>query len=139
MSNSERLDYSKVNFFVRDEFEAFILKLPAATLVHQWGNASIGKVGGKIFAIFSIWNEADVWHVSFKCSDLSFEMLSNLEGITKAKYLARAKWVDVSPNSELSAQDIGAYIVEAHRLIASKLTKAKKNELGLNSELFKRI
>ncbi len=139
MSNSKQLDYSGINFFDRDEFEAFILKLPAVTLVHQWGNASVGKVGGKIFALFSIWNEDDVWHVSFKCSDLSFDMLTNLEGVTKAKYLARAKWVDVSPQSELSAHDIGAYIVEAHRLIAAKLTKAKKQELGLDGEQFKRV
>ncbi len=128
-----------INFFERDQFERFILDLPSVTLVHQWGNASVGKVGDKIFALFSIWNDSDEWHVSFKCSDLSFDMLPNLEGITKAKYLARAKWVDVSPNSELTLDDVGAYIVEAHRLIACKLTKVKKAELGLTQDRFKKI
>lgn len=129
----------KINFFERAQFETFILGLPAVTLVHQWGNASVGKVGGKIFALFSIWSDSEEWHVSFKCSDLSFDMLPNLEGVTKAKYLARAKWVDVSPDSELTLDDVGAYIVEAHRLVASKLTKVKKAELGLDEKRFKKV
>lgn len=133
------LQSENINFFERNQFERFILDLPSVTLVHQWGNASVGKVGGKIFSLFSIWSDSDEWHVSFKCSDLSFEMLPNLEGVTKAKYLARAKWVDVSPNSELTLDDVGAYIVEAHRLVACKLTKVKKAELGLGEDRFKKI
>ena len=39
----------------RDGFEAFVLALPAVTLVHQWGDASVAKVGGKIFALLSGW------------------------------------------------------------------------------------
>ena len=136
MPNSKKLNTQNVDFFERAQFEAFILKLPAVTIVHQWGNASVGKVGGKIFALFSIWSDSNQWHVSFKCSDMSFDMLPELDGITRAKYLARAKWVDVAPNSELSMEDVGAYIVEAHRIIASKLSKAKKQELGLDQEQF---
>lgn len=139
MSDPKNLKLQNINFFEREQFEAFILKLPAVSIVHQWGNASVGKVGGKIFALFSIWSDSDEWHVSFKCSDMSFDMLPELEGITRAKYLSRAKWVDVAPDSELSLEDVGAYIVEAHRIIASKLTKAKKQELGLDAEQFKKI
>ena len=131
MSGSRKLD-----LFVREEFERFIDQLPGVEIVHQWGEASVGKVGGKIFAIYSIWNDSDEWHVAFKCSDMSFEMLPNLDGITPAKYLARAKWVDVTPNSELSLGDISAYITEAHRLVASKLTRNTKEELGLTDEKF---
>lgn len=138
MSSSPSLDVSKINFFERAQFEDFILTLEAVEIVRQWGDASVGKVGGKIFAIYSIWSDDDDWHVGFKCSDMSFDMLPNLDGITPAKYLARAKWVDVSPNSELSAKDIAAYICEAHRLVVSKLTGPKKQELGLDPVQFKK-
>ncbi len=136
MSNSSDRITIDSNLFERDQFEAFIKTLPSVEIVHQWGDASVGKVGGKIFAIYSIWSADNNWHVGFKCSDLSFDMLPNLEGISPAKYLARAKWVDVSPHSELSMDDIKAYIVEAHRLIASKLTRAKKSDLWLDGPTF---
>ncbi len=124
------------SIFTRERFEAFISQLPAVEIVHQWGDASVGKVGGKIFAIYSIWSEAESWHIAFKCSDLSFQMLPELKGINPAKYLARAKWVDVSPDSELSEDDICAYITEGHRIVASKLSGPKRKELGLTGEAF---
>jgi len=120
-----------MSIFEREEFEAFILSLKAVEIVHQWGNSSVGKIGGKIFAIFSIWNDKDQWQICLKCSDISFEMLPTLEGVTKAKYLARAKWVAILPNSELSEKEIKAYIIEAHKIIATKLTKKKQEQLGL--------
>ena len=138
MSDSQNLSAIPVDLFKRDDFEAFVLALPGVEIVHQWGDASVGKVGGKIFAIYSIWNKTNVWHVSFKCSDMSFNMLPELSGISPAKYLARAKWVDVSPQSALTMDDIKAYIVQAHRLVASKLTRAKKSELGLDETIFAR-
>lgn len=120
-----------MSLFERDIFEAFIGDLPAVEIVHQWGDASVGKIGGKIFAILSIWDKSGQWHISFKCSDMSFEMLPELKGVEPAKYLARAKWVQVHRDSDLTEDDIKAYIVEAHRLIAAKLTKKMRSELGL--------
>lgn len=139
MPNSSSLKTDTTNLFERNQFEAFIKTLPSVEIVRQWGDASVGKVGGKIFAIYSIWSADNNWHVGFKCSDLSFDMLPNLTGISPAKYLARAKWVDVSPDSALSMDDIKAYIVEAHRLIASNLTRAQKCELGLDGPAFAKV
>ncbi len=131
MSSSGSLD-----IFEREGFESFISSLPAVTIVHQWGGASVGKIGGKIFALYTIWNETDEWRIAFKCSDMSFQMLPELQGIYPAKYLARAKWVDVAPSSELSEDDVRAYITEAHRLVAVKLTQKLKSELGLTAKAF---
>lgn len=128
-----------MSIFERETFEKFIFSLKGVEIVHQWGDASVGKVGGKIFAIFSVWGEGEKWKIGFKCSDLSFQMLPELEGVFPAPYLARAKWVQVLPNSELGEDDIKAYIVEAHRLIASKLTQMAKAELGLIGDEFKKI
>lgn len=38
----------------RDEFDGYCRSLKATTNVIQWGNSSVWKVGGKIFAICSI-------------------------------------------------------------------------------------
>ncbi len=123
-----------MDIFIREDFEAFILSLRAVEIVHQWGNSSVGKIGGKIFATYSIWNDKDEWQIQFKCSDVSFEILPSLAGIEKAKYLARAKWVAISPTSELTQKEIKAYIIEAHKIISKKLTKIKQAELGFLNE-----
>jgi len=123
----------------RDEFDAHCKGLKATTHVVQWGGASVWKVGGKIFAICSNWgpDEKEVEgtdgeaRISFKCSDLSYQILCELEGVIPAPYLARAKWVLVKANSALSDDDVRSYIDDAHAIIAGKLTKKLQRELGL--------
>lgn len=120
-----------MSLYERETFESFVGGLPAAHIVHQWGNASVGKIGGKIFAILSNWEDSNELAVRFKCSDLSFRMLPEMKGISPSKYLARAKWVTVRRDSPLSEDDIKAYIVEAHRLVSAKLTRKQRADLGL--------
>lgn len=117
----------------RDEFDAFCSQLTATTHVIQWGNASVWKVGGKIFAICSRWGEGDAPRFSFKCSDISYSLLIQEEGMIPAPYLARAKWVQMEEEGALSDEDLKAYIVAAHKIIAGKLTKKTQIELGLAS------
>ena len=92
------------------------------------------KVGGKIFAICSIWGDDPHEKISFKCSDLSYQILCELDGVVPAPYLARAKWVQVQEPGALSDEDIKSYINEAHGIIAAKLTKKLRAELGLNAD-----
>jgi predicted DNA-binding protein (MmcQ/YjbR family) len=58
-------------------------------------------------------------------------MLPELDGIIPAPYLARAKWVRVTPGSALSDEDITAYIAEGHRLVSGKLPLKVKRQIGL--------
>jgi predicted DNA-binding protein (MmcQ/YjbR family) len=111
----------------RAGFEAFILSLPGATLVRQWGDASVGKVGGKIFALLN----TDPGAVSLKVSDMAYELLTELAGIRPAPYLARAGWVAIDASSPLSEGEIKAYLTEAHRLVGLRLTRKVRAELGL--------
>lgn len=115
----------------RDEFDAFCKQLPATTHVIQWGNASVWKVGGKIFAICSGWSEGDGPKFSFKCSDISYSLLTQQEGLIPAPYLARARWVQVENREALPDDDLKAYIEAAHTIIAGKLSKKVRTELGL--------
>ncbi|PVB60525.1 MmcQ/YjbR family DNA-binding protein [Labrenzia sp. 011] len=115
----------------RDEFDAFCSRLPATTHVIQWGNASVWKVGGKIFAICSTWGKGDLPRFSFKCSDLSYALLIQQQGLIPAPYLARAKWVQMEEDGALDDTDLKAYIEAAHKIISAKLTRKQRSELGL--------
>jgi predicted DNA-binding protein (MmcQ/YjbR family) len=122
-----------VSLFERDAFEAFVTALPATEIVYQWGDASVGKVGGKIFAILSGGETTPL--ISFKCSDMGSELLPDLDGVSPAPYLARAKWVAVKPDAALTSEELAAYLAEAHVLIAGKLTAQQKSALGLTDYL----
>ena len=115
----------------RDEFDAFCGGLPATTHVIQWGASSVWKVGGKIFAICSRWGPGDHAKIGFKCSEMSYAVLREAPGIIPSPYLARASWVQLEDPAAMPDEDIELYIREAHRIIASKLTRAKRRELGL--------
>ncbi len=115
----------------RDEFNTFCESLRATTNVVQWGGASVWKVGGKIFAVCSIWGPGDHDKISFKCSDLSFRVLCEQEDIAPAPYLGRRQWVQLGTPDALPDTDIRSYIEQAHTIVAAKLTKAKRGELGL--------
>lgn len=115
----------------RNEFDSFCKALKSTTNVLQWGNASVWKVGGKIFAICSHWGDGDHQKIGFKCSDFSYMVLIEQQGIIPAPYLARAKWVQLSSEAAMSDDEIKTYIIEAHSIISAKLTKAKQRELGL--------
>jgi len=112
----------------REGFEAFVATLPAVTLVRQWRDDSVAKVGGKIFALL----DRDPGEVWCKVSDMSYDLLIDLPGIRPAPYFARAKWVAISAESPLSSDEVEAYVVEAHRLIAARLTKKMRLQLGLD-------
>ena len=115
----------------RDEFDRYCASLKATTNVIQWVGSSVWKVGGKIFAICSIWGEGRDDKISFKCADMRFEILCELPGIIPAPYLARGKWVQLSVSDALTDDDIRSYVSDAHAIIAAKLTKIKQRELGL--------
>ncbi|UJW84670.1 MmcQ/YjbR family DNA-binding protein [Devosia sp. SL43] len=119
------VDYPAV--MTRTGFESFVLALPKATLVRQWRDDSVAKVGGKIFALL----DRDPGEVWLKVSDIAYELLTELPGIRPAPYFARAGWVAISVASPLSEDEVEAYLREAHRLVAGKLSWKVRAELGL--------
>jgi len=112
------------------EVEKLCLSLPATSLVVQWGEARVFKVGGKIFAILSP-VEQRPQTLSFKASDDSFHILTQLPQIIPAPYLAKSQWVYLERLDALSTKELKAYLTRAHALIAAGLSKKKRVELGL--------
>src|SRR5262249_40645823 len=114
------------------EFNRFCRALRATTHVVQWGGAHVWKVGGKVFAIGG-WDEGDEAHITFKVSDLSFEMLKEPPGLRPAHYLASRglKWIQHYAKPGLRDADLKAYIRQSHTLVAEGLSKKKQAALGL--------
>ncbi|HMB77972.1 MAG TPA: MmcQ/YjbR family DNA-binding protein [Kiloniellaceae bacterium] len=115
----------------REEFDAYCSRFKGATNVVQWGNATVWKIGGKIFAICSSWGRGEAQKIAFKCSDISYRLLCEQAGIAPAPYLARAKWVQLQEPDALDDAAIETYIAAAYDIVAGKLTKAQRKALGL--------
>jgi predicted DNA-binding protein (MmcQ/YjbR family) len=109
----------------RDGFTSFVSTLPAVTLHEQW-EALVAKVGGKVFCLLGDGSGDMV----FKVGEIAFDGLTELDGIEQAAYFAKRQWVRVSPGA-LETDLAQGYIRESHRLIADKLTRKLKAELGL--------
>lgn len=111
----------------RKAFATACLKLPGVTLHEQW-EALVAKVGDKVFALRGETGGGIV----FKVPPLGFAGLTSLEGIGQAPYFAKGQWVSVTPGADITDRDIRAYIAQSHRLVAQKLTRKARAELGLD-------
>lgn len=129
----------------RAAFDALCQNLPATSMVVQWGESHVWKVGdqaakgkNKVFALSTFWvgkdgdSDKDGQHgIVLKVAPMSFEMLTQETGIAQAPYFPRGGWIRVVEDNPLSDDDLSAYIREAHRIMAGGLTKKLQTELGL--------
>lgn len=103
------------------------LALPQATLDHPFGeDHDTYKVGGKMFAM--VGGEGGV---SFKVSDIAYEVLTESGRARPAPYMARAKWVHLDDPADWPDDDLADHLASAHALIVGKLTKKARADLGL--------
>ena len=108
-------------------FDKACRALPGATMDHPWEDHDVYKVGGKMFAVYSPANDT----FSFKASDIAFEVLTEAGPGKPAPYLARAKWVWFESLKAQDASEVEGWLKSAHGLVAAKLTKKVRSELGL--------
>lgn len=113
-----------------EAFEAVCLALPGATLSVQWGDDHVYKVGGKMFAVMGGAVGRD--GASLKVSDVAYEVLTQSGRAIPAPYLARARWVHFADLLALDDAEVEDWLRTAHGLIAAKLTRKQRAELGLN-------
>ncbi len=103
------------------------LALPGATLDHPFGNDHDAyKIGGKMFAMVGA-----MGGVSFKVSDIAYDVLTETGRAHPAPYLARAKWVHLGDPADWPDDELADHLATAHSIVAGKLTKAAKKALGL--------
>ncbi|BCM21839.1 MmcQ/YjbR family DNA-binding protein [Mesorhizobium sp. J8] len=115
-----------------DDYNGFCASLPATTHVVQWGGAHVWKVGGKVFAIGGR-NEGGGLFVTFKCSEMAYDVLKDQPGCRPAPYLASRgmKWIQRQTSQSMDDAALRDYLRESHRLVVLKLTKLVRGELGL--------
>ena len=113
-------------------YNKFCAALPHTTHVVQWGGAHVWKVGTRVFAIGSL--EAGELAVSFKCSQMSFDLLKTEWGLRPAPYLASRgmPWLQRFSDASMDDTTFRRYLRESHRLASLNLTKKTQRELGLN-------
>jgi predicted DNA-binding protein (MmcQ/YjbR family) len=117
-------------------YNSFCATLPHASHVVQWGGAHVWKVGGakgKVFAIAG-WSEGEELAVTFKCSQMSFDLLKGEPGVRPAPYLASRGmlWLQRTSSKIVDDAALKAYLRESHRLASLNFSKTRQRELGLN-------
>lgn len=105
--------------------------MPQATHVVQWGNADVYKVGGKVFAIIGLGESGDT--VTFKVSELAFEVLSDSPGLRPAPYMASRglKWIQQYGQPGLPDDSLRDHIAASYDMVVAGLSKKRRSELGL--------
>ncbi len=108
-------------------FDAAARALPGVTMDVLWGDDHIYKVGGKMFA----GTDGAGASLSLKMTDIAFEALTESGRGRPAPYMARAMWVKFDDLAALDDAEVADWLKTAHALIAAKLTKKARGELGL--------
>jgi predicted DNA-binding protein (MmcQ/YjbR family) len=118
-----------------EQYNAFCSALPATFHVVQWGGSHVWKVGtaarSKVFAIGG-WERGSHPAITFKVSEIGWEVLRDAPGCQPAPYLASRglKWIQ-SYDKGLKLAELKAYLRDSHRLAAASLPKRVQTELGL--------
>ena len=111
----------------KDELHAAAMALPGAALDLKWGDDHCYCVGGKMFAA----TDGAYANLGFKATDIAFEALTESGRAKPSKYLARAKWVTLEDLASQDAAEVADWVKTAHALVAAKLPKKLKAELGI--------
>lgn len=114
--------------------------LPATRHVVQWAGADVWKVGGtvdgkthtKVFAI-GAWHHGKHAGITFKVSDIAYEVLSDMPGLRPAPYLASRgmKWIQHYDEPGLADAELGDHLRQSHALVAAGLPKKVRVALDL--------
>lgn len=118
-------------------FNRFCKSLPHTTHVVQWGGADVWKVGGpknaKVFAIAS-WDDGALSGITFKVSELAYEILRDAPGLRPAPYLASRgmKWIQHYAEPGLTDRELKSYLEDSHRIVSLGLSRKMQKDLGLN-------
>lgn len=111
-------------------YNAFCSEMPGATFVEQWGGAQVWKVGGKVFAI--AWFQAGQQpQITFKVSDIGWEVLREAEGCRPAPYMASRglKWIQSYARPGLSKAEVKKYLEASYQMVRDALPKRVRAEL----------
>ena len=111
----------------KDQLHAAAMALPGTVLDIKWGEDHCYCVGGKMFCA----TDGGYSNLSFKATDIAFEALTETGRAKPSKYLARAKWISLDDLAAADAAEVADWIRTAHDLVAARLPKKLRAELGV--------
>lgn len=120
-----------------EDYNSFCGKLPATSHVVQWGGSHVWKVGGKVFAIAGLHGkeiiEPSALYITFKVTDMAWEMYRDALGLRPAPYLASRgmKWLQRTGDETIDDNMMADYIAQSHSLVVANLSLKTRRELGL--------
>jgi len=112
------------------KFDKLCKSLPGTTMVVQWSDSHVHKIGGKLFAMAHEWEGNTAFIL--KATPLSYQILLEQGIATRAPYLTRGNWLQIINPTKLSDADLAGYIKQSYQIIAAKLPKATKAEIGIS-------
>lgn len=116
---------------VWDALDAHAQTLAGTRVDIKWGHDRCHLVADKMFAVFRLDESGQPRGVALKVDDSRFLELTGLSGVHPALYLARAHWVWFEHHDALPLSELRALLTRSHALIAAKLTRKLRTELGL--------
>ena len=112
----------------RGSVRDFCLGLKAVTMDHPFGeHHDAYRVGGKMFCMVG-----EQGGISFKVSDIAWEVLTESGHARPAPYMARNKWVNLPRIDDWPDDELAEHLAIAHSIVAAKLTRKARRELGLD-------
>jgi predicted DNA-binding protein (MmcQ/YjbR family) len=106
-------------------------KLPGTTSDIKWDHHVCLNVCDKMYFITT--PDANPINASVKVSDEDFDDYLEKEGVRKAPYLGRYKWIEIDDIHRFSVCEWESILSEAHQLIETKLSAKKRKELGFEN------
>ena len=101
------------------------LSLPDATEDMPWADDLCFKVRGKIFTGMAL-SDGRFPRITLKCAPETFDELLEIEGISRAPYVGRYKWVTIANSNVLPANGLESLIQQSYALVAAGAKKRKK-------------
>lgn len=109
------------------DIETYCLSLPSAAVERPFGpTLQTFKVGGKIFAILS-----DDASLTFKASEIGYELLREQGRARRAPYLPRGGWLNIEHTQDWDRSELFGLIAQSHARVVAGLTRKTRQELGL--------
>ncbi len=113
------------------EYNNFCATLSQSEHIVQWGGADVWKVGGKLFAMAR--EQDGVFQVTFKATEIGYEVMRDMEGLRPAPYLASRgmKWIQHYAKPGLDDAALREHITASYHMAIARMTKKARAEIGL--------
>jgi predicted DNA-binding protein (MmcQ/YjbR family) len=112
-----------------EDLEIICDGFPGVTKDIKWEHHLCFNIGGKMFLVTA--PDLVPPTATFKVTPDEFEEIIARDGFCPASHVGRYFWASLNDISKLSYSDWEHYALQSYLLVASKLTKKQRTELGI--------